>query len=125
MNLQSLKTKFMVKTYIVLIVLLGITGLYFTRPSTRNQPIAAQAQISVELRTYTEAELAQYTGVDPIKPILLALDGSVYDVTAGKEFYQPGGSYHDLAGKDSSAELHLVGGDIIKRKYPIVGTLAK
>jgi predicted heme/steroid binding protein len=86
--------------------------------------VIAQAQTSVQ-KTYTATELSQYIGIDPSKPILLALDGLVYDVTAGREFYQPGGSYHDLAGKDSSTELHLVGGDIIKRKYPVVGTFAK
>jgi len=124
MNLHLPKTKTFVATYITLIILLIGTGVYFTRYKIGNQPVSVQAQTSV-VRTYTEAELAQYIGVDPTKPILLALDGLVYDVTAGREFYQPGGSYHDLAGKDSSNELHLFGGNIIKRKYPVVGTFVK
>jgi predicted heme/steroid binding protein len=72
---------------------------------------------------FTASELAKYNGVDPKLPIYLALDGYIYDISKGREFYQVGGPYHDLAGKDSSKELHLVGGGIIKRKYPIVGIL--
>jgi len=74
-------------------------------------------------KTFTVEELAHYDGSDPTKPIYLALNGLVYDITAGKKYYEPGGSYHWLAGKDSSTDLNLIGGDIIKRKYPVVGTL--
>lgn len=74
---------------------------------------------------FTQEELKKYDGTDPNLPIYLALDGNVYDVTKGKEFYEVGGSYHSLAGKDSSLELNIVGGDIIKRKYPVIGRLIK
>lgn len=70
-------------------------------------------------------ELKRYDGTDPNLPIYIGLDGLIYDVTAGKEFYQPGGVYHFLAGKDSSTELHIAGSDIIKRKYQVVGKLSK
>lgn len=69
-------------------------------------------------------ELAVYDGEDPDKPIYLALDGLVYDVTPGKEFYQTGGSYHMLAGTDASALLHIAGADIIRKKYRVVGMVA-
>lgn len=72
-----------------------------------------------------EADLAAYNGDDPDKPIYIGFDGYVYDVSKGREFYQKGGSYHDLAGKDSTADLKLFGGNIIKKKYPIVGILKK
>jgi len=55
--------------------------------------------------TFTLSELAQYNGVDPSKPIYLALKGVVYDVTEKRDAYQPGGSYHILAGKDASRAL--------------------
>ncbi|KAI7498080.1 hypothetical protein KC367_g5375 [Hortaea werneckii] len=50
----------------------------------------------------TDAELALYNGTDPAKPVLLALNGTIYDVTAGKRVYGPGGSYHVFAGKDAA-----------------------
>ena len=124
MKLHSSKIKFLIKTFLVLTIMLVTIGMYFAQKLIKNQQSLVEAQSSYE-RTYTETELSGYSGNDPSKPILLALDGLVYDVTAGKEYYRPGGSYHDLAGKDSSKLLHLVGGDIIKRKYPVVGTLLK
>lgn len=75
------------------------------------------------LPEFTPDQLRVFDGTDPSKPIYLAMDGLVYDVTPGKEFYQSGGAYHDLAGKDSSGPLNLVGGSIIKRKYKVIGKL--
>ena len=76
------------------------------------------------LPTYTSASLAAYNGERNDLPIYVALDGYVYDVTAGKSYYLPGGTYHSIAGKDASGELHLFGGNIIKEKYPVVGVFA-
>jgi predicted heme/steroid binding protein len=82
----------------------------------------AQTPLPPELPIYTATTLAHYDGTNPKEPVLLALDGAVYDVTAGAaDFYAPGESYHYLVGKDSSTALHLFGADIIKRKYPVVG----
>lgn len=74
---------------------------------------------------FTESQLTPFDGTDPNKPIYIGLNGYVYDVSAGKKFYIVGGDYHYLAGKDSSADLNFIGGDIIKRKYPVVGVLVK
>ncbi len=75
---------------------------------------------------YGAEELAKYDGSDPTKPTLLALDGLVYDVSAGREdFYKPGESYHYLVGTDSSRYLHIFGDDLIKKKYPVVGRYIK
>lgn len=78
---------------------------------------------TVGLPQFTPEKLQTFDGTDPNKPIYVGLDGLVYDVTPGKEFYQVGGSYHDLAGKDASKDLHIFGGSIIKRKYQVVGTI--
>lgn len=51
---------------------------------------------------FTDDELTAYDGTDEQKPILLAINGTVYDVTLGRRFYGPGGSYHFFAGKDAS-----------------------
>jgi predicted heme/steroid binding protein len=50
----------------------------------------------------TDAELARYDGTDPTLPIYLAINASIYDVSAGRPFYGPGGSYHFFAGKDAT-----------------------
>lgn len=50
----------------------------------------------------TDAELLQYDGSDPNKPIYLALNGTIYDVSAGRATYGPGGSYHFFAGHDAA-----------------------
>lgn len=52
-------------------------------------------------RLFSERMLAQFDGSDSTKPIYLAIDGDVYDVTQGK-VYHPGGSYHILAGADAA-----------------------
>ncbi|CZT01122.1 related to DNA damage response protein [Rhynchosporium agropyri] len=50
----------------------------------------------------TDADLKAFDGSDPTKPIYLAINGTIYDVTAGGRHYGPGGSYHFFAGKDAS-----------------------
>lgn len=49
-----------------------------------------------------EVQLKAFDGTDPSRPIYVALNGTIYDVTAGARFYGPGGTYHVLAGKDAS-----------------------
>lgn len=53
----------------------------------------------------TAQQLSQYNGTDPSKPIYVAVKGRVFDVTAGKSFYGPGGPYAMFAGKDASRAL--------------------
>jgi predicted heme/steroid binding protein len=50
----------------------------------------------------TPDELAAFDGTDPEKPIYLAINGTIYDVTAGARMYGPGGGYHGFAGRDAS-----------------------
>ncbi|KAG6813447.1 hypothetical protein H0H92_010781 [Tricholoma furcatifolium] len=52
-------------------------------------------------RLFSERLLAEFDGSVPGKPIYLAIDGDVYDVSKGKA-YQPGGSYAILAGVDAA-----------------------
>ena len=50
-------------------------------------------------RVFTGDELSRYNGKDSSRPILLAVDGIVYDVTSkGSHLYGPGGSYAPFAG---------------------------
>ncbi|KAI7323704.1 hypothetical protein KC315_g8446, partial [Hortaea werneckii] len=65
----------------------------------RTGPLSTYFQGPLRL---TDAELALYNGTDPDKPVLLALNGTIYDVTAGRRVYGPGGSYHVFAGRDAA-----------------------
>ncbi|WFD43981.1 Dihydrodipicolinate synthase [Malassezia psittaci] len=62
---------------------------------------------STEFVTYTPKTLAIYDGtggddsVDGSR-ILLAINGRVFDVSSGKNFYGPGGPYGNFAGRDAS-----------------------
>lgn len=108
------------KLYLVFLTLLS--GIIFG--SVYYQTAKLNLKAVTSQKVFTTEELKKYDGTDSKLPIYIALDGNVYDVTKGKEFYIPGAPYHSLAGKDSSVELHIAGGDIIKRKYPIVGKLS-
>lgn len=50
----------------------------------------------------TPEELSVYDGSDPEKPIYLAINGTIYDVSNGRGIYGPGGSYNWFAGVDAS-----------------------
>ncbi|KAL1598600.1 hypothetical protein SLS60_007740 [Paraconiothyrium brasiliense] len=50
----------------------------------------------------TDEELKAYDGTDPSKPIYLALNGTIYDVSISPATYGPGGSYHFFAGRDAA-----------------------
>ena len=50
----------------------------------------------------TPAQLSQYDGSNPSLPVYLALNGTIYDVSAGRQTYGPGGSYHYFAGRDAT-----------------------
>jgi predicted heme/steroid binding protein len=56
----------------------------------------------------TDEELRAYDGTDPSKPIYLALNGTIYDVSSNPKTYGPGGSYHFFAGRDA-ARAYLTG----------------
>lgn len=79
---------------------------------------------SGELKYFTVDELKKFDGSDPTVPIYMGYERKVYDVTAGKNFYQKGATYNYLVGRDSTKELNEVGvGEIIIRKYPVIGVL--
>lgn len=107
--------------FIVIAAIIVMGSAYFFVYNTSLNHKNTTSPVGSNLATYTAASLSQYDGTNDKLPIYVALDGYVYDVTPGKEFYIPGGIYHRIAGKDGSSELHIFGGDIIKEKYKIVG----
>ena len=100
--------------YSVATLLLAALAYYFLFFHVSRPPVVPD-----NLPKYTVATLAKYNGETSSLPIYIALDGYVYDVTFGKSFYVPGGTYHNIAGKDASKDLSIFGGDIIKSKYPV------
>lgn len=79
--------------------------------------------VDTSLRVYSAEELKLFDGTQLGKPIYLGFEGLVYDVSKGAEYYAVSGTYHYLAGRDATNELHVAGGAIIKAKYPVIGRL--
>jgi len=50
----------------------------------------------------TDEQLLAFDGTSRDKPIYVGLNGSIYDVSASKQTYGPGGSYHFFAGRDAA-----------------------
>ncbi|KAI5927736.1 membrane-associated progesterone receptor component 1 [Camillea tinctor] len=59
---------------------------------------------AVVFRTFTPRTLLPYNGLEG-KPVYLAVRGRVFDVSAGRNFYGPGGPYENFAGRDASRGL--------------------
>lgn len=51
---------------------------------------------------FTMEELAKYDGTDRALPIYLAINGSVYDVSASPQIYGPQGPYRFFSGRDAA-----------------------
>ncbi|KAI5361390.1 Putative cytochrome b5-like heme/steroid binding domain-containing protein [Septoria linicola] len=62
---------------------------------------AAAAETS-SLISLTEADLKEFDGTDPDKPIYLGINGTIFDVSASPAFYGPGGHYNHFVGKDAT-----------------------
>ncbi|KAK2460486.1 hypothetical protein APHAL10511_007492 [Amanita phalloides] len=56
---------------------------------------------TVLFKNYTPKMLAEFDGKDGGR-ILLAITGTVFDVSAGRSFYGPEGMYGNFAGRDAS-----------------------
>ena len=102
-------------------LLVGLAGLAYGRIS--GGPVRQPVMAGSVLRDFTSPQLSEFDGTDPEKPVYLAFEGYVYDVSRGRSFYEPGGPYHELAGGDATELLHIAGGSIIRKKYPVIGIL--
>lgn len=121
LKMKKMTIKKIVILFTTLFVISFIVFFFYSYQSKRNLKVI----VNEEVQTMTLSELSKYDGSDPTKPIYLGLNGYVYDVTEGRKFYETNGTYHYLAGKDSSEELNLIGGDIIVRKYKVIAKLGK
>ena len=95
---------------IFLVVLLNSLLSYFVtqdsliwnaKPPRLARPAVFRAWLRGPLHL-TPAELVLYNGSDPELPIYLAVNGTVFDVSAGRHYYGPGGGYSFFAGRDGA-----------------------
>ncbi|CAK5262679.1 unnamed protein product [Mycena citricolor] len=84
----------------VSIALLGkfVTGSYTWEYETRW--LQLKRMVPMDGRLFSEQALSQFNGENG-KATYIAIDGDIYDVSKGKA-YQPGGSYHFMAGIDAA-----------------------
>ena len=77
------------------------------RAATRErvQPAPREPLPKGEARDYTADELRGYDGSDKTRPVLLAIEGRVFDVTHGRSFYGKGGPYEVFAGRECAVAL--------------------
>jgi predicted heme/steroid binding protein len=90
-------------TNIVLFVILLYVAYLRIRPRSISHPSVISDEPLV-FTYYTPTELAVFDGKTN-KRILMGIRGRVYDVTAGANFYGPGGPYGNFAGRDASRGL--------------------
>ncbi|EUC57707.1 cytochrome b5-like heme/steroid-binding domain protein [Rhizoctonia solani AG-3 Rhs1AP] len=91
-----------VKTLLVLVGLVALTGQLVTGSLLWGTNVDVKQWWPTQKTMFSEAQLAKFDGVDPLKPVYIAIDGDVYDVSEGRRIYGPGGSYHSFAGKDAA-----------------------
>ncbi|KZT13106.1 cytochrome b5 [Laetiporus sulphureus 93-53] len=93
----------LLKFIVYAIVFLLLAGKFFTGSYLWEHELPnIKKLIPTNQRLYSERMLATFDGTNPERPVYLAIDGDVYDVSAGRRTYGPGGPYHMLAGKDAA-----------------------
>ncbi|KAF2788252.1 cytochrome b5 [Melanomma pulvis-pyrius CBS 109.77] len=91
-------------TPVNLILLSLFVFLVYLRLKPAKPQTLPRAPPPTVFRTFTPPELFPYNGLNGM-PVYLAVRGQVFDVTAGKNFYGPGGPYANFAGRDASRGL--------------------
>lgn len=77
---------------------------------------ASRAYVCPRTTPWTDSELAKYDGSrDPDGPILIAVDGIVFNVWKGRHFYAPGCEYHIFAGRDAT---RLLARRLLEEEHP-------
>ncbi|KAF2872206.1 cytochrome b5-like heme/steroid binding domain-containing protein [Massariosphaeria phaeospora] len=91
-------------TPINLVLLSLFVVLVYLRLKPAKPQTLPRAPPATVFRTFTPPELFPYNGQNGM-PVYLAVRGRVFDVTAGRNFYGPGGPYANFAGHDASRGL--------------------
>ncbi|KAF9312901.1 hypothetical protein BG003_005820 [Podila horticola] len=92
----------------VLAAVLGYISYSYFAPSAAPPPPTPRPKLpTLVFREYTPKELSEFDGRTPDTRILMAVNGKVFDVTRGKQFYGPDGPYGNFAGRDASRGLAM------------------
>ncbi|KAK5102474.1 Dihydrodipicolinate synthase [Exophiala xenobiotica] len=95
----------------LLIALLTLTYYRLLKPSnSQAQTLNLQKEQPIVFQTFTPRTLLKFNGhpnppLNPDGKVYLAVKGKVHDVTAGRNFYGPGGPYENFAGRDATRGL--------------------
>ncbi|GAB1609080.1 membrane-associated progesterone receptor component 1-like [Argonauta hians] len=94
------------------VILLAISAFLFykimtSRQTPRPQRVAEKEIPRMKKRDMTIKEMKKYDGTDEDGRVCIAVNGKIFDVTRGKQFYGPGGPYAVFAGRDASRALAL------------------
>jgi membrane-associated progesterone receptor component len=87
---------------------LALLVVYFARQymSAKPPPQIPPQPKAVVFRDFTPIELSEFDGrQSKDAPIYMAVNGRVFDVSAGRHFYGPEGPYGNFAGRDASRGL--------------------
>jgi membrane-associated progesterone receptor component len=87
---------------LILLSLLALITYLRLRP--RTLPTIPKPPPPTVFKTFTPPTLVQYDGTNGM-PIYFAVNGRVFDVSPGRNFYGPGGPYENFAGRDASKGL--------------------
>lgn len=87
-----------VVSYFVLTIMRAIFEIFFPSKVPAGYQPALVGEITLE-------EMSKCTGEDPFRPILVAVNGKIYDMTEARNFYGPGGAYHVCAGREAARAL--------------------
>ncbi|KAK2715130.1 membrane-associated progesterone receptor component 1-like [Artemia franciscana] len=90
--------------------------IYGQAVSPMNPPPKPQLP-PLEKQDMTIRQLKEYDGTKNDGRILVAVNGSIFDVTPKKNLYGPGGSYSPFAGRDASRALALFDVTVVKDEY--------
>ncbi|KAI0596589.1 membrane-associated progesterone receptor component 1 [Biscogniauxia sp. FL1348] len=90
---------------LILALLTLYTTYLLSKPSSSSSSASLPRESpAVVFRTFTPRTLLPYDGKEG-RPVYLAVRGRVFDVSAGSNFYGPGGPYENFAGRDASRGL--------------------
>ncbi|XP_074110579.1 membrane steroid binding protein [Cotesia typhae] len=91
---------------IFLVIVIAILVYKIFRSKTQEDiPVQEHKELPKIRKDFTVEELKKYDGRGPDGRILVAVNGSVYDVTRGSRFYGPDGPYAAFGGRDASRGL--------------------
>lgn len=83
----------------------------------QHTPSPPEPQLPKLRRDFTVEELKKYDGRSPDGRVLVAVNGTVYDVTKGTRFYGPGGPYAAFGGRDASRGLATFSVGCVKDEF--------